>query len=101
MLIILAGGGAPFDDMRAGWAKLLKEYPEIDQSRAVAAGASYGGYAINWIQSNPEFGFGFKVRISFVFNHANRQLTWGRPSSATMVCLIPRTTASRRTSSSS
>lgn len=53
---------------------------QIDPERAVAAGASWGGYAIkyvqrrlsqsslnnkfssSWIQSNPEFGFGFKAR---------------------------------------
>lgn len=52
---------------------------QIDKDRAVAAGASYGGYAIkwvlgrffatmtkavpSWIQSNPEFGFGFKALV--------------------------------------
>ncbi|PPQ84495.1 hypothetical protein CVT26_003741 [Gymnopilus dilepis] len=56
-------GGKPFIDMIHGWKHALKEYPEIDPDRAVAAGASWGGYAINWIQGHPEFGFGFKALV--------------------------------------
>jgi len=54
-------GGKPFVDMIHGWKHVLAKYPEIDPERAVGAGASYGGYAINWIQGHPEFGFGFKA----------------------------------------
>jgi dipeptidyl aminopeptidase/acylaminoacyl peptidase len=54
-------GGKPFIDLINGWKYALDQHPEIDPERAVAAGASWGGYAINWIQSNPEFGFGFKA----------------------------------------
>jgi dipeptidyl aminopeptidase/acylaminoacyl peptidase len=56
-------GGKPFVDMRQGWQYVLDHYPEIDADRAVAAGASWGGYAINWIQGHPEFGFGFKALV--------------------------------------
>ncbi|KDR82578.1 hypothetical protein GALMADRAFT_237969 [Galerina marginata CBS 339.88] len=56
-------GGKPFTDMIHGWKHALEEYPEIDPDRAVAAGASWGGYAINWIQGHPEFGFGFKALV--------------------------------------
>ncbi|PPQ67717.1 hypothetical protein CVT25_009323 [Psilocybe cyanescens] len=56
-------GGKPFVDLINGWKHALKAYPEIDSDRAVAAGASWGGYAINWIQSNPEFGFNFKALV--------------------------------------
>ncbi|CAL1712862.1 unnamed protein product [Somion occarium] len=56
-------GGKPFVDMQKGWKYILNKYPEIDADRAVAAGASYGGYAINWIQGHPEFGFGFKALV--------------------------------------
>ncbi|KAN0087536.1 Merops: S09.UPW [Tylopilus felleus] len=56
-------GGKPFVDLRNGWKYVLDNYPQIDPDRAVAAGASYGGYAINWIQGNPEFGFGFKALV--------------------------------------
>ncbi|KAL1760448.1 Alpha/Beta hydrolase protein [Schizophyllum commune] len=56
-------GGKPFVDLKAGWDYILKEYPEIDAGRAVAAGASWGGFAINYIQGHPEFGFGFKALV--------------------------------------
>ncbi|KAH7912551.1 Alpha/Beta hydrolase protein [Hygrophoropsis aurantiaca] len=54
-------GGKPFVDMQKGWKYILDNYPQIDPDRAVAAGASWGGYAINWIQGNPEYGFNFKA----------------------------------------
>ncbi|KAJ8080473.1 Dipeptidyl-peptidase 5 [Marasmius tenuissimus] len=56
-------GGRPFVDLIAGWKYILEKHPEIDPDRAVAAGASWGGYAINWIQGHPEFGFGFKALV--------------------------------------
>jgi len=56
-------GGKPFVDLKNGWQYVLNKYPEIDADRAVAAGASWGGYAINWIQGHPEFGFGFKALL--------------------------------------
>ncbi|OBZ71378.1 Dipeptidyl-peptidase 5 [Grifola frondosa] len=56
-------GGNPFVDLQKGWKYILQEYPEIDPDRAVAAGASYGGYAINWIQGHPEYDFGFKALV--------------------------------------
>lgn len=39
-------GGKPFVDLRKGWKYILDNYPEVDPDRAVAAGASWGGYAI-------------------------------------------------------
>ncbi|KAI0670984.1 alpha/beta-hydrolase [Trametes maxima] len=61
-------GGKPFVDLRNGWKYILDNVPEVrqlqvDPERAVAAGASYGGYAINWIQGHPEFGFNFKALV--------------------------------------
>ncbi|CAG7853281.1 Dipeptidyl-peptidase 5; AltName: Full=Dipeptidyl-peptidase V; Short=DPP V; Short=DppV; Flags: Precursor [Serendipita indica DSM 11827] len=56
-------GGRPFQDLIAGWKYVLDRYPEINPKRTAAAGASYGGFAINWIQSHPEFGFGFKALV--------------------------------------
>ncbi|KAG8886658.1 hypothetical protein FRB97_000078 [Tulasnella sp. 331] len=53
-------GGKPFVDLRKGWEYALKHYP-IDSHRTVAAGASWGGFAINWIQGHPEYDFGFKA----------------------------------------
>ncbi|TFK40524.1 Alpha/Beta hydrolase protein [Crucibulum laeve] len=56
-------GGKPFVDMIQGWKYVLDKHPEIDADRAVAAGASWGGYAINWIQGHPELGFNFKALV--------------------------------------
>ncbi|KAE9383182.1 alpha/beta-hydrolase [Gymnopus androsaceus JB14] len=56
-------GGKPFVDLQKGWKHVLDTYPEIDTDRAVAAGASWGGYAINWIQGHPEYNFGFKALV--------------------------------------
>ncbi|KAJ7695678.1 Alpha/Beta hydrolase protein [Mycena rosella] len=56
-------GGKPFVDLRAGWEHVLESYPQIDADRAVAAGASWGGYAINWIQGHPEYNFNFKALV--------------------------------------
>ncbi|KAG1822832.1 Alpha/Beta hydrolase protein [Suillus subaureus] len=57
-------GGRPIQDLLMGWKYILREYPEIDQNRTVAAGASYGGYAIKRLDpGNPELGFGFKALV--------------------------------------
>lgn len=39
-------GGKPFIDLKKGWDYILQQYPQVDPDRAVAAGASWGGYAI-------------------------------------------------------
>lgn len=56
-------GGKPFVDLMAGWKYVLDTYPQVDADRAVAAGASWGGYAINWIQGHPEYNFNFKALV--------------------------------------
>jgi dipeptidyl aminopeptidase/acylaminoacyl peptidase len=45
-------GGAPYEDLMKGLDAALAKYPWLDGNHAVALGASYGGYMINWIQSN-------------------------------------------------
>lgn len=42
-------GGKPYTDLMAGVDYVVKTYPFIDGNRVAAAGASYGGYMINWI----------------------------------------------------
>jgi len=42
-------GGAPFEDLMKGLDYAEQQYPFIDKDRECALGASYGGYAINWI----------------------------------------------------
>jgi dipeptidyl aminopeptidase/acylaminoacyl peptidase len=45
-------GGAPLDDLKAGWAAALRKYRFLDGDRACALGASYGGYMAYWIAGN-------------------------------------------------
>ncbi|UZJ50735.1 hypothetical protein CBS101457_000055 [Exobasidium rhododendri] len=47
-------GGAPFLDIRAGVKHILHRFSNVDPERVVAAGASYGGYMINWINGHNE-----------------------------------------------
>ena len=42
-------GGKPYQDVMRGMEAALKKYPRLDGSRVAAAGASYGGYLVNWI----------------------------------------------------
>lgn len=44
-------GGKCYDDLMAGLAYLEKQ-PYIDTSRMASAGASFGGYMMNWFQGN-------------------------------------------------
>ncbi len=43
-------GGKPFEDIMKGQAHLLDRFSFIDRTRIGAAGASYGGYMIDWIE---------------------------------------------------
>jgi len=45
-------GGAPYEDLMAGLDHALATWPFLDGERAGAAGGSYGGYMINWIQGH-------------------------------------------------
>ena len=47
-------GGEPYRDLMAGMDFVLKQYSFIDPERLVAAGASYGGYMINWIAGHTD-----------------------------------------------
>jgi dipeptidyl aminopeptidase/acylaminoacyl peptidase len=47
-------GGAPYDDLMAGLDAALAQHPWLDGKRAVALGASYGGYMINWINGKTD-----------------------------------------------
>ncbi|KAB8303279.1 hypothetical protein EYC80_004721 [Monilinia laxa] len=46
-------GGRPYNDLVKGWEYIEKNLPYVDTDRAVALGASYGGYMVNWIQGHP------------------------------------------------
>ncbi len=47
-------GGAPFEDLMKGLDHALARYSWLDGDRAVALGASYGGYMINWINGHTD-----------------------------------------------
>jgi len=47
-------GGKPFDDLMLGLDYVLSRYDFIDKNRLGAAGASYGGYMINWIEGHTD-----------------------------------------------
>jgi dipeptidyl aminopeptidase/acylaminoacyl peptidase len=58
-------GGKAYVDIMNGVADVLRRSPFIDRTRIGAAGASYGGYMINWIQGhNNDPRFRFKVLVS-------------------------------------
>ena len=42
-------GGKPLEDLKAGLAAALKQFPWLDGDHACALGGSYGGYMMNWI----------------------------------------------------
>jgi dipeptidyl aminopeptidase/acylaminoacyl peptidase len=54
-------GGKPYEDIMKGLAYLRTTYPFISKTVAGAAGASYGGYLINWIMGQTD---AFKCLIS-------------------------------------
>ena len=47
-------GGAPFEDLMKGLDDVLRRRRWIDPDRVAAAGASFGGYMINWIQGKTD-----------------------------------------------
>jgi dipeptidyl aminopeptidase/acylaminoacyl peptidase len=42
-------GGKPLEDLQKGLAAALEKYPWLDGEKVCAAGASYGGFMVNWI----------------------------------------------------
>ncbi|CAK7275480.1 hypothetical protein SEPCBS119000_006712 [Sporothrix epigloea] len=55
-------GGRPYQDIVKCVDYVEQNLPYVDMSRAVALGASYGGYMINWIQGQP-LGRRFKALV--------------------------------------
>lgn len=56
-------GGLPYIDIERGFEYIDKNLKYVDTSRAVALGASYGGYMVNWIQGHP-LGRKFKALVT-------------------------------------
>jgi len=55
-------GDRPLEDLEKGLAAALEKYGWMDADRVVAAGASYGGYMINWMHGQP-FARNFKAFV--------------------------------------
>lgn len=45
-------GDRPLEDLQKGWDYVVANYDFLDEDRACALGASYGGYMVNWIAGN-------------------------------------------------
>jgi len=63
-------GGKAFVDIKNGVAEVIRK-PFIDRSRVGAAGASYGGYMVDWIlghNNDPRFRFKALVSHAGVYN---------------------------------
>jgi dipeptidyl aminopeptidase/acylaminoacyl peptidase len=64
-------GGKVFIDLKNGVTDVLRRYSFIDRSRLGAAGASYGGYMVDWIlghNNDPRFRFKALVSHAGVYN---------------------------------
>lgn len=46
-------GGSAYEDIKLGTEYVIKNYAYVDADRLGAAGASYGGFMINWIAGDP------------------------------------------------
>jgi len=55
-------GDRPLEDLEKGLAAALDQYTWMDGDKVVAAGASYGGYMINWMHGQ-DFGKKFKAFV--------------------------------------
>ncbi|EWY94252.1 hypothetical protein FOYG_07073 [Fusarium oxysporum NRRL 32931] len=69
-------GGAPYEDLVKCFEYLKNHVDYVDTDRAVALGASYGGYMINWIQGH-DLGRKFKALVCHdgVFSTQNQWST--------------------------
>ncbi|MDQ3180883.1 MAG: S9 family peptidase, partial [Acidobacteriota bacterium] len=64
-------GGKAYVDIMNGVADVLKKNPFIDKTKIGAAGASYGGYMVDWIlghNTDPRFKFKALVSHAGVYN---------------------------------
>ncbi|OAL54495.1 hypothetical protein IQ07DRAFT_596001 [Pyrenochaeta sp. DS3sAY3a] len=56
-------GSWPYEDLVNAWKYIDSELDFVDTEHGIAAGASYGGYMTNWIQSN-DLGRKFKALVT-------------------------------------
>lgn len=61
-------GGKPLEDLQKGMAAAATKDAAVDPANACAAGASYGGYMMNWIEGRWPQGFKCIVQHDGVFD---------------------------------
>lgn len=64
-------GGKPLEDLMKGLDFVLEKYPFTDSQRVAAAGASYGGYMIDWLASQSKGRFRALVSHAGVYDLAS------------------------------
>jgi dipeptidyl aminopeptidase/acylaminoacyl peptidase len=64
-------GGKAFEDLMKGLDYVLTRYPFVDASRLGAAGASFGGFMIDWMASQSKGRFKVLVAHSGVYNQVS------------------------------
>lgn len=62
-------GGKPLEDLKLGLAHATAQDPQLDGDRACALGASYGGFMMNWIQSQWPDRFDCLVQHDGIFDN--------------------------------
>ncbi len=66
--------GAVMTDLMTTLDAVLKQFPNADPKRVIAAGGSYGGYAVNWIAGHYPDRFAAFVTHASIFNTESMQL---------------------------
>jgi dipeptidyl aminopeptidase/acylaminoacyl peptidase len=66
--------GRVIKDLMLGLDAVLKAYPNADPAKVVAAGGSYGGYAVNWIAGHYPDRFAAFVSHAGLFNLSSMNL---------------------------
>jgi len=64
-------GGKAFEDLMKGLDYVLAKYPSVDSNRLAAAGASYGGFMIDWMASQSKGRFKALVSHAGVYNQVS------------------------------
>jgi dipeptidyl aminopeptidase/acylaminoacyl peptidase len=68
-------GDRPLEDLEKGWAAALRQFPVLDGERACAAGASFGGYMVYWMESHWRSPWKCLIAHDGVFDTANLATT--------------------------
>jgi dipeptidyl aminopeptidase/acylaminoacyl peptidase len=73
--ITLDWGGKPYEDLMLGLDFVLAKYPFADRDRVGAAGASYGGFMIDWMASQAKGRFKVLVSHAGVYDQTSMYAT--------------------------